>query len=222
LFVLAGVTFDYPSCRDRRRTKGFAVMKNQWAEWIGVAAAAASLYAAYARSIIALRVAAIVANALAMTYSYSHGTYPTLVLNAVLLPLNAWRLRAMWKLVHDIDAAVKSDMNVDWLLPYMHPKRFKAGDPMMQADEYATEAFYILAGEVDVVGTNRTFGKGSFLGEIGLFTPNGRRTLTVRCKTDVEAAAIAYDEIKALYYQNPQFGFHLLHLIVARLQREPL
>jgi CRP-like cAMP-binding protein len=69
-----------------------------------------------------------------------------------------------------------------------------------------------------VIEFNRTFGKGALLGEIGLFTPDGRRLATVRCKTDVEAATIAYDEFKELYFQNPQFGFHLLHLIVARMQ----
>jgi CRP-like cAMP-binding protein len=34
----------------------------------------------------------------------------------------------------------------------------------------------------------------------------------------VETARIDYDRFKELYFQNPQFGFHLLHLIVARLQ----
>ena len=58
-----------------------------YAEVIGIASAAASLYAANSRTIIPLRVAAILANALAMTYSALHGTYPTFVLNAVLLPL---------------------------------------------------------------------------------------------------------------------------------------
>jgi CRP-like cAMP-binding protein len=42
--------------------------------------------------------------------------------------------------------------------------------------------------------------------------------MTARCKTDVEAATIGYDLVKELYFQNPQFGFRLLHLIVARLQ----
>ena len=92
-------------------------MKPHFAELIGVAAAAASLYAAHSKTIIPLRVAAIVANLLAMVYSLTHGTYPTFMLNAVLLPLNAWRLHAMLSLIRDIDAATKSDMNVDWLLP---------------------------------------------------------------------------------------------------------
>ena len=55
-------------------------------------------------------------------------------------------------------------------------------------------------------------------GEIGLFTPDGKRTMTIRCKTDVRAAQIDYDRFKELYFQNPQFGFRLLHLIVARMQ----
>jgi hypothetical protein len=75
-------------------------MEPHYAELVGVAAAAASLYAAHAKTIIPLRVAAIVANLLAMAYSHMHGTYPTFVLNALLLPLNAWRLHQMLKLTH--------------------------------------------------------------------------------------------------------------------------
>lgn len=193
-------------------------MESYYAEIIGVAAAAASLYAAHAKTIIPLRVAAVIANALAMAYSLSHGTYPTFALNALLLPLNAWRLHQMIDLVRGIDAAIKSDMNVDWLVKYMRPTRYKAGDVMMTRGEYATEAFYIVSGEVELVEINQARGAGTFLGEIGLFTPNGQRIMTVRCKTDVEAAKIGYDQIKELYFQNPQFGFKLLHLIVARLQ----
>jgi CRP/FNR family cyclic AMP-dependent transcriptional regulator len=187
-------------------------------ELIGVAAAGASLYAAYAKTIIPLRIAAIVANVLALIYSTLHGTYPTFALHAILLPLNSWRLHSMLKLVRDIDVATKGDMNTDWLLPYMRPKQFKAGDIMMRRGDYAAEAFYIVSGEVEIVEIGKTHGKGALLGEIGLFAPDGRRMMTVRCKTDVQAASIAYDQFKELYFQNPQFGFHLLHLIVARLQ----
>ena len=42
--------------------------------------------------------------------------------------------------------------------------------------------------------------------------------MSVRCKTDVQTARIDYEQFKELYFQNPQFGFRLLHLIVARLQ----
>ena len=41
--------------------------------------------------------------------------------------------------------------------------------------------------------------------------------MSVRCSTEVHAAIITYDQFKQLYFQNPQFGFVLLRLIVARL-----
>jgi hypothetical protein len=193
-------------------------MDFQPAEIVGIAAAGASLYAAHAKTIIPLRVAAIVANVLAMGYSFMHGTYPTFALNAILLPLNTWRLRSMVLLIREIDAATKGDLNVDWLLPYMRPVKFRAGDVIMERGDYATEAFYVVSGEVEIVEIAQTHGHGTLLGEIGLFTPNGRRTMTVRCKTDVQAAKIAYDQFKELYFQNPQFGFHLLQLVIARMQ----
>jgi CRP-like cAMP-binding protein len=140
------------------------------------------------------------------------------MLNAVLFPLNAWRLRAMLNLIRDTELSARGDMNVEWLLPYTRPKNFKAGSILMERGEYATAAFYIVAGEVEIEENHETFGKGSLLGEIGLFTPDGRRVKTVRCKTDVQTSVIDYDRFKELYFQNPQFGFRLLHLIVARLQ----
>jgi hypothetical protein len=193
-------------------------MRHEYAELIGIAAAAASLYAAHARTMIPLRIAAIVANALAMSYSLLHGTYPTFALNAILLPINAWRLRSMLNLIRNINEATKGDMNVDWLLPYTRPVHFKAGDVIMHRGEYATAAFYITSGEVEMVEINQSYKKGTLVGEIGLFAPQGTRNMTIRCTTNVDAAQIDYDRFKELYFQNPQFGFRLLHLIVARMQ----
>jgi len=193
-------------------------MHFQFAELFGIAAALASLYAAHSKTMIPLRWAAIAANALALIYSALHGTWPTFALNAILLPTNAWRLAAMLRLIGDIDRAIKSDMNAEWLLPYARPKAFMAGDVMMARGDYATAAFYIVTGEVEIPELQQKFGKGALLGEIGLFTPDGRRTMTVRCVTEVHAAVLDYDRFKELYFQNPQFGFRLLQLIVARMQ----
>jgi CRP/FNR family transcriptional regulator, cyclic AMP receptor protein len=195
-------------------------MHFQYSELIGLAAAAAGLYAAQAKTIIPLRIAALVANFLAMIYSAMHGTYPTVLLNAIMLPINGWRLHAMYGLIKETDDAIKGDMNVEWLLPYTRPQKFKAGDTLMARGDYATAAYYIVSGEVEVVDMGRTLGKGTLLGEIGLFTPDGRRTRTIRCRTDVQTAVIDYDRFKELYYQNPEFGFRLLHLVVQRLHSE--
>lgn len=187
-------------------------------ESFGFAAAAASLFAFWVRTIIPLRIAAIAANVLAMTYSATKGTYPTFLLNAVLLPLNFIRLRDMWRLVHQVEVAAASDLNVEWLRPFMRPQTFRAGDMLIRKGDVANEAFYVAEGEVELVEVGRTAGPGILLGEIGLFTPGNRRTMSVRCKTEVHAAVITYEQFKQLYFQNPQFGFALLRLIVARLE----
>ena len=193
-------------------------MQTYLVQSIGIAAALASLYAAYAETMIPLRVAAIAANLLALVYGLASGIYPLAVLSAVLLPLNAVRLHQMRRLIRDIGVAVEGDLSADWLLPFTRPQRFAAGQTMMARGDYATAAFYVLAGEVEIVELGETFGKGTLIGEIGLFAPDGKRTLTVRCKTDVETARLDYDRFKELYFDNPRFGFRLLHLIVARLQ----
>jgi hypothetical protein len=195
-----------------------APMHFQPTELFGVAAAIASLYAAHSKTMIPLRWAAIAANALAMVYSGVHGTWPTFALNAILLPTNAWRLHAMLRLIADLDRAIKSDMNADWLLPFARPKTFQAGEVMMARGDYATAAVYVVAGEVEIPELGEKFGNGTLLGEIGLFTPDGRRTMTVRCVSEVHAAVLDYDRFKELYFQNPQFGFRLLQMIVARMQ----
>src|ERR1051326_5627724 len=169
-------------------------MHLQFAEIFGLSGARASLYAAHSKTMIPLRWAAIAANALAMVYSALHGTWPTFVLNAILLPTNAWRLYAMLRLIGDIDQALMSDMNAAWLLPYARPKTFRAGDVMMGRGDYATAAFFVVAGEVEIPELNQRFGKGTLLGEIGLFTPDGRRTMTDRKSTRLHAAVLRSEE----------------------------
>jgi hypothetical protein len=90
---------------------GDTPMEPYVAELIGVAAAALSLYSAHAKTMVPLRVAAIIGNILAMAYSLMLGTYPTFMLNAALLALHGWRLRGMLNLIRDIDAATACDMN---------------------------------------------------------------------------------------------------------------
>src|SRR5690349_6365316 len=133
-------------------------MHFQLAEIFGIAAAIASLYAAHSKTMIPLRWAAIAANALAMIYSALYGTWPTFVLNAVLLPTNAWRLHAMLRLIGDIDRAIKSNMNADWVLPFADPKLFQAGEVMMARGDYATATFYVVAGEVEIPELGQNFG----------------------------------------------------------------
>ena len=50
-----------------------------------------------------------------------------------------------------------------------------------------------------------------------MFSPDRARTTTAICATDGELLALTADQVRQLYVQNPQFGFHLVQLITRRL-----
>lgn len=79
---------------------------------------------------------------------------------------------------------------------------------------------YIASGEVRMDGLNETLGSGELIGEIGLFSPEKKRTQTLSCHTDCELYSMTDEMMYRLYYQNPSLGFYFMRLIVGRLQRD--
>ena len=78
------------------------------------------------KTMIPLRVGAVCGNHGFMTFGFLAGSYPTFILHALLLPLNALRLVQMIRLVREIREA-SSENNLDPLLPYMRLKKENAG-----------------------------------------------------------------------------------------------
>ena len=189
-----------------------------WVEAVGYLAAAAGLYSTYSRTMIPLRMASIVANMLFIGYGLLKGIYPTILVNCVLLPLNFIRLRDMRSLITRVRSASEGDLNIDWLQPYLTHRQYKAGDFLWRKGDAACEAVYIFDGQVSLVELRTTVGKGTLIGEMGLFDTKNQRSASAKCLTDVEIGVITYDQFRMLYYQNPEFGFYLLRLVTGRLQ----
>jgi CRP-like cAMP-binding protein len=187
-------------------------------EALGWVAAAATLYAFMARTMIPLRAAAIVANVAFILYGAFSHTMPVLLLHALLLPLNILRLRDMTRLIAETRAASTANPTIDWLKPYMTKVTFPAGTTLFAHGDKADAAYFLLAGEVEIVEINGKLGPNALFGEIGLFTAGNLRTMTCRASQDVMALRITYEDFERLFYQNPQFGFYVLRLIVQRLQ----
>ena len=189
-----------------------------WVETVGYLAAAAGLYSTYARTMIPLRMASIVANILFIGYGLLKGIYPTILVNCVLLPLNFIRLRDMRTLITRVQSASEGNLNIDWLQPYLTRKTYKAGDHLWRKGDAATEAAVIFEGRVTLVEMETAVGPGTLIGEMGLFDVKNQRTASVKCLTDVAVGVITYDQFRMLYYQNPEFGFYLLRLVTGRMQ----
>jgi hypothetical protein len=185
---------------------------------LGYSAIAAGFYVYYTNTMIPLRIAAIISNLLYIPYVTYKELYPSLLLNCALLLLNIYRLWEMKQLIAKVKEAAVERYNLDWLKPYMKPKKFAAGDVIFRQGDTAAHAFVIVGGTIGLPENDVTLGPGALLGEMGMFTQGNKRTTSAYCKTDVSVLRISYDEFQELYFQNPTFGLYLIRLIVQRME----
>lgn len=189
--------------------------------WIVTAAwvAAALVFSSFfMQTMIPLRLVAIVSNVafigyglLGLVYGVFGRVYPILVLHSCLLPLNLVRLRQLKRL----NAAVQSttdDEVLRSLVPYMKSEQHPPGTLFRQGD--AADRLYLLQeGSIVFPEIEKRVGAGDVFGEVGLFAPQGVRTLTAVCEQPCRFWTISRDRVLELYYQNPRFGFFLIRLV---------
>lgn len=187
---------------------------------LGVVAATLSLISFMQKSMLPLRGFAIASNVFFIAYGYFDSLWPALILHTCLLPLNTKRLMDIRKLTAEIKKATELSPASQWLLPHMNRRTFKAGEVLFHKGDTADSMFYIASGELRMDGADQRLGPGELIGEIGLFSPDRKRTQTITCHTDGELYSMTDDMMYRLYYQNPKLGFYFMRLIVGRLQRD--
>ena len=187
------------------------------AELIGYVASALVFATFYMKTMMPLRTVAIASNVAFISYGYLGGMAPILILHVALLPLNLWRLHQTRQLVRKVRLATEGDLSFDWLIPHMSHRSFATGETIFRKGDPARELFLITAGTVQLTELRIEVGKGSMVGEIGVFSPHKARTATAIAVTSVDVLAIAEDRVIALYNDNREFGFYLVSLITKRL-----
>jgi CRP/FNR family cyclic AMP-dependent transcriptional regulator len=172
------------------------------------------------KNMLPLRMVALAANVFLVIYAVIGGSWPTVALYVVMIPINVKKVREILKLVRAIENA-KADSPVgEWLLPHMTRRQAKAGDTLWRKGDVATEMLFVESGELRLVEHDAPIGPGAIIGEIGLFAPDNRRTGTVVCATDCTLYSLSSEGMAKLYYQNPKLGYHVMRLIVARLMHD--
>lgn len=169
------------------------------------------------KTMIPLRVISITSNVVLIGYGFAGAVYPVLVLHAVLLPLNLYRLFEMLTLIKKAQVAAAGDLSMDWLKPFATRREVKAGEVLFRKGQDANDLFYVGAGLLRLRESGIEIAAGNVVGELGLLAPDHRRTQTLECVENGFVLRIPYDRIKELYFQNPKFGFYFLHLTSARL-----
>lgn len=188
-------------------------------ELIGYAAVIVNIGVYLMRTMIPLRIFAIATNALFIAYALMAEVYPTLVLNCVLLPLNAFRLAEMILLVRGTRAATSAHMDFDlsFLRPYTTLRSVRGGDALFLKGEPADAMYLIESGRFVLAESGMELGKGVMTGELGLLSPGGMRTQSLICKEAGDVLRLDYDRFRQIFFQNPKFGYYFLQLATGRL-----
>jgi hypothetical protein len=187
------------------------------AEIIGYLASALVFATFYMKTMIPLRVVAVASNVAFIGYGYLGGMPPILILHMALLPLNLCRLRQSLHLVKNVRLSMAGDVSFEWMMPYMTNRSFAVGETIFRKGDPARELLLITEGTVRLTELKVEVGKGSMVGEIGLFSPDRARIATAVAVTAVDVLAIAEDRVIALYNDNREFGLYLVALITQRL-----
>ena len=194
------------------------IRHTEWPMWFGYAAVASSIITCAMKTMIPLRVVSMTCNALFIIYGFFSGIYPTLILNLILLPLNTVRLQQMRNLIHDVEAAASyGETSIDWLKPFMASRSFHKGDIVFHKGDVADAMYYSVTGRYRLSEIGIEIPAGQVFGDLGLLAPGNRRTQTIECLEDGEVLTAGYQQVKELYFQNPQFGFYFLRLTSERL-----
>jgi two-component system, NarL family, nitrate/nitrite response regulator NarL len=118
--------------------------------------------------------------------------------------------------------ALDGRLSVGKLLAFTTPTRYKAGEVLFHKNDPSKALYYIVRGTVGLLEIDIEVGQGTILGEIGLFSPDHRRTCTARCLSDCELLMVSATDAMRLYYQDPEFATYLIHLITRRLEADKL
>ena len=171
------------------------------------------------RTIVPLRVIGIISMVFFIGYGALAGAVATFLLYLLSLPINVIRLRQMLSLVKKAKLSAQGDLSMDWLRPFMTPRKYRKGDVLFHKGDVAKEMFLTITGKFLVAEIGIELPPGRIMGELGFIAPENRRTQTVKCIEDGEVLTITYDKLLELYFQNPEFGYYFLRLSSERLMQ---
>jgi len=189
----------------------------QYTEMVGFVAAGLVLATFVMRTMLPLRILGIASNVAFMTYGWLQDLPPVLILHAILLPVNIYRLVEMQRLVKAMENAAAAAADLSWMTPFMRPVSFHAGDTIFRKGDPADAMYVLETGRIRLKEFDVELGPGDVLGEIGVFAPQGERTATATCIDNCRLRKITRDMVRRLVIQNPRFAYYLIGVVTERL-----
>lgn len=172
----------------------------------------------YMKNMIPLRIIGMASNVAFILFAVNSvpKVMPLVVLHSVLLPMNFFRLIQMLKLIKKVRSASEDDMSFEFMIPHMHKETFSKDELVFRRGDTADKIYLLKSGILTVDELDIVIKPGEIFGEMGVFASDPIRLATLRCGSEVELLSMTDTQIKQLYYQNPQFGFYLIQLLLKR------
>ena len=187
-------------------------------EIIGYLGTACTIASYSMRTIIPLRILGILSSVFFLAYGLLIESWPILVTEAILLPLNLLRLKQVLELTKRVEEAASTrELSADWLKPFGRRRVYAPGDVVFSAGDEASYLLVIESGRFELREAEIALGSGDMVGEMGFLTPDNRRTMTLSCVEGGAVSTVLYSSVKQLYFSNPSFAFFFLRLVSDRL-----
>jgi CRP-like cAMP-binding protein len=173
------------------------------------------------KNMIPLRIIGMASNVAFILFAINSApkVMPLVVLHSFLLPMNFFRLIQMLKLIKNVRSASEDDMSFEFMIPHMRKETFSKDELVFRRGDTADKIYLLRSGILTVDELDVVIKPGEIFGEMGVFASDPIRLATLRCGSEVELLSMTDKQIKQLYYQNPQFGFYLIQLLLKRFSQ---
>ncbi|NEU99767.1 Crp/Fnr family transcriptional regulator [Bradyrhizobium uaiense] len=196
---------------------GLLCGSKSWVEGAGYLASLLVFATFCMKTMLPLRIAAILSNVAFIAYAFCDGLYPILILHSVLLPLNVVRTVQMLRLRRIVEQASKGEFTTEPLRPFMKAATWKAGEIIFRQGDHADRIYLLAKGSVRLSEIDLVLGAGELFGEIGVFSTAHQRTQTAQAISDVELLWLTEGELAQVCHADPALAFHFLKLSINRL-----
>ena len=185
--------------------------------WAG---AAVVLITFFVKTLTPLRLLAMLSNIIFVNYAILlgldngfDGIWSVIILHCTLFPLNAFRLYQMRCLIREVSEAATNNDIIKHLIPFMEKKSSTKDTVIFSKGDNAEKMFFLQNGNIKIPEIGKILEPGSIFGEVGIFSPNSKRSAGAICVSDCELYTINRDKMLELYYQNPAFGFFIVRIL---------
>ncbi len=129
---------------------------------------------------------------------------------------------------------IKPPREPDWLQPFLsfcHRRRYSKGTEIVHQGDPAETLYYLTEGSVSALIEDTDgheiilayLNKGEFIGEMGLFLPQPKRSVIIRARVDCQVAEITYKRLDYLLgTELSSYAKDILFLIGKQLSRRLL